>query len=261
MQKKIKILKVKFDNTTLNEASDKAIEWAKGNRKRHIVTPNPEILLESLNNHKFRKVLNSSDLSIPDGIGILWASKYLKTKKLFRSLFAIPFFPKYIRTELPERVTGTDLMQEICKKAADEPLKIFLLGAKEGVAEIVKDKLEKHYSGLKITGTYAGTPSIEEEKEIREKIDKSKADILFMAYGAPKQEMWIARNLKKLKTVKVAAGVGGAFNFIAGRKKRAPKLFQKLGLEWLVRLIQQPSRIKRIYNAVVKFPKKVISSS
>lgn len=242
MQEEVKILGVKFDKVTLEEATFLAIKWAKEEHQRHITTPNPEILLKAQKNEKFKEVLNKSSLSIADGTGILLAARYLKKR-------------------LPCRVTGIDLMQKICEKSVHENLKIFLLGAKEGVSEKTKEVLEKKYHGLKIVGTHAGSPQEFEERQITELIDKSGAEILFVAYGAPAQELWIHRNLHKMPKVKVAIGIGGAFDFISGSKKRAPKLMRKVGLEWLYRLFQEPSRIKRIYNATIKFPIKVISSS
>ncbi|MFH1284372.1 MAG: WecB/TagA/CpsF family glycosyltransferase [Candidatus Peregrinibacteria bacterium] len=272
MQEKIKILKVRFDKTTLKEAAETAVAWAKQDKKRYITTPNPEILLEAQKNHKFHDILNKSDLNIPDGTGILWAAKYLesvkntvsksiKILKWLISIASILFYPPYIRKPLPQRVTGTDLMQEICRLSAKENLKIFLLGADEGIAEKTKEILQDKYEGLKITGTHAGTPSIKDEKKIQEIISRTQPDILFVAYGAPAQEIWIHRNLKKLKTVSLAIGIGGAFDFIAGKRKRAPRFMQRIGMEWLYRLIQQPSRIRRIYNATIKFSLKVLKKS
>jgi len=260
-----KILKIRIDNISLKEATETALKWAQGDIKRMIATPNPEMILEAQKNHKFLRILNNSNLNIPDGTGLLWAAKYLKitekTKfkaiKLIKwatSLLAIAIYPPYIHSEIKERVTGADLMQEICKKSGKLKLKIFLLGAAEGVAEKGKNTLEKKYPEIKIVGTYAGKPLTTEDTKIIAKVDKSKADIIFVAYGAPSQEFWIARNLKKLKTIKLAIGIGGTFDYIAGVQKRSPRWMQKLGLEWLYRLLQQPKRLRRIYNATIKFP-------
>lgn len=268
----VKVLKIRFDKVTLKEATEIAVKLAKSKNQSYITTPNPEILLESLKNPKFAKILNNSKLNIPDGTGILWATKYLditknnKSKfiKILKWIFSLKihlFYPKYIRSVLKERVTGVDLMEKICEKAHRNNLKIYLLGAKEGTAEKVKGILEKKYSGIQIVGTFSGSPSPEEEKEITNLIKESNANVLFVAYGAPKQELWIARNLKKMPQVKLAIGIGGAFNFIAGILKRAPEFMQKMGIEWLYRLFQEPSRIKRIYNATVKFSIKVLKSS
>ncbi len=268
MPETIKIFKIRFDNITMKEALKKALIFAKDKKQHYICTPNPEILLTAEKNLKYQEVLNKSDLNIADGIGILWAAKFEKiTKnkkrpaifaKWFTSLSSILFYPKYIRTELSERVTGTDLMQNICKQAASENIKVFLLGAADGVAKKVKNILEKKYPKIKIVGTFAGSPTKAEETEIIKRINKTEAQILFVAYGAPAQEFWISRNLKKLKKIRLAIGIGGAFDYIAGIRKRAPKWLQHTGTEWLYRLIQQPSRIKRIYNATVKFPVKVL---
>ncbi|MDP2642648.1 MAG: WecB/TagA/CpsF family glycosyltransferase [Candidatus Peregrinibacteria bacterium] len=270
MQKEeIKILGVNFNNTTLEEAAKQAIKWAKENLKTYIATPNPEMLLETIKNPKFLEVLNKSGLNVPDGTGILWASTYTskiknnpsklaKILKAAQTLFFGLIKPKSIRLILKERVTGIDLMLEICKKSGAENLKIFLLGASEETGEKAKKILQEKYPNIKITGRISKSPKEEDEKEIIEEINRSNADILFVAYGAPNQESWIAKNLPELTSVKVAIGVGGAFDFIAGIRKRAPKIFQKIGLEWLIRLIQEPKRIKRIWNAIIKFPYEII---
>ncbi len=134
-----------------------------------------------------------------------------------------------------------------------------MLGAKEGVAEIVQEKLEKKYPGLKIVGTYAGSPSEKDFPAIREHIRSATPSVLFVAYGQKQQELWIANHIKEFPSVKVAMGVGGAFDFIAGTRLRAPKILRAAGLEWLCRLAQEPKRIRRICNAVLKFPFVIIS--
>ncbi len=267
-----KILRVRINRITPQKAVQDILQWALSDEKKMVTTPNPEIILSAQKNRKFLRVLNHSDLNTPDGVGILWASKYLKISannrfkfvkilKWVFSLLIIPFYPKYIRTEFKERVTGSDMMAKICKDSVKLGIKLFFLGAREGIAEKVKKILEEKYEKIKIVGTYAGTPLFQDEKGIIDRINKSGADILFVAYGAPAQEMWIARNLKKMRTVKVAIGVGGSFDFLAGTRKRAPKWMQKIGIEWLYRLIQQPKRIKRIYNATIKFPVVVLKES
>lgn len=261
-----KILKVRFDKTTLDESGDKVISWAKGKTKRQICTPNPEIILEAQKNSKYLKILNNSDLNVPDGIGIIWANKFLqnqsklKSFKLLKWLSSLAVIP-FSKNKEFTRVAGVDLMQSICEKSSKEKLKIFLLGAAPGVAESVKRKLVKKYKGIKIVATHSGSPVESEEKEIIKKVDKSNAEILFVAFGAPKQEIWIAKNIKKLKSVKVAMGVGGSFDFLSGMRKRAPRWMQKTGIEWLYRVAQQPTRLKRIFNAIVKFPFKILGSS
>lgn len=262
MQKKIDVLDIRFDNVTVEETLDFIFEHINRGKKGYICTPNPEMLLEAQNNNEFKRVLNHSLLNIPDGIGILWAATHVKNKssklKAFFTLPLIALVPGLFKKVLIERVTGSDLMIKIAREAARANKNIFLLGAAEGIAEMAAKKLKKLYPGLVVAGTYAGSPSPNEEDKIINKINSASVDILFVAYGAPRQEMWIAKTLKRLNNVKIAIGVGGAFDFISGKMKRAPKWMQKLGLEWLYRLIQQPSRWKRIYNATIKFPIKVI---
>lgn len=269
MRKTVKILGVKFDAVTEKKAIEKVKDWLSPgfhfSNKHVIVTPNPEILLSATKDDEYRKILNKADLNLADGIGILWASKFNKItsgsesnwkrfSKWLISLSMIPFSKKYIRTVIPERITGVDFMKKICKIAAQKNLKAFLLGAKEGVAEAAAEKLIKENPNLEIVGTYAGTPKPKDEKEIIEILNAFKPEILFVAYGAPQQEKWIFRNYKKIKSLKIAMGVGGAFDFISGNTKRAPAIMQRTGLEWLYRLSKQPSRIKRIINATVVFP-------
>lgn len=263
--KKIKILDVAFDVVTKEEALKRILELLKQYKQSYAVTPNPEMLLEARKNHAFKKVLNSAKLSIPDGIGILWASAFLNitqknrskliiTIKTALSLLSLFVFPKFCRKIFKERVTGADLFLEIVKKSAEYNLSIFLLGGTEGVAMKVKEKLEQKFPGIKIPGAFSGSPEDRDFNEIQSRINNAKPDLLFVAYGAPKQELWIDRRLKQLSGVKFAMGVGGTFDFIAGIKKRSPRLLQKLGLEWLYRLIQEPSRVKRIINATIVFP-------
>lgn len=223
-----------------------------------LTTPNPEIILVAQKNSAFRKILNSAALATADGVGILWAAHFLNLKKrnfmtLVSSLFMILFRPKEICDVLPARITGTDLFPKILKIAATRKKKVFLLGASEGVAQKLKTKFENEIPNLEISGVFSGSPSLENEKLIREKIDASRAEILFVAFGAPQQEIWISRNLPKLKFTKFAAGIGGAFDFHVGKIARAPKVFRKIGLEWAWRLFRQPSRIGRIWNATFCF--------
>ncbi len=273
MPKDLKILNVKFTPVTLDQALKQAMNFAKSKKQHYICTPNPEIILEAQKNKKFLEVLNNSSLNIADGIGTVWAANYLTKTSRYISrlrkflswkwhLLKILTSPNSLKNPLPQRVTGTDLMEAICKESAkfltiNKP-KIFLLGAEEGVAVEAKLKLQKKYPRLKIVGTYSGSPS---DKEVVKIINAKSPNILFVAFGAPAQELWIAQNLKKLPSVHLAIGVGGAFNFFAGTRNRAPEFMQKLGFEWLYRLIQEPSRFKRIYNAVIKFPIRILKEN
>lgn len=233
---RIEILEIPFDKVTMESALNLILQRLKTKDQQpfFIATPNPEMLLAARKNQEFKKILQNTDLNIPDGFGIILAAKVNHTPLL-------------------QRVTGTDLMQKICEHAP-KGTKIFLLGAGPGIAEKTGEKLVAQNPNLKIVGNHSGSAAIEEEQSILQMINDSGAEILFVAFGAPKQELWIVRNLHNLKTVKVVMGVGGAFDFISGTRKRAPNLMRKIGLEWLFRLIIQPTRIKRIYNATIKFP-------
>jgi N-acetylglucosaminyldiphosphoundecaprenol N-acetyl-beta-D-mannosaminyltransferase len=232
---RVKIMEIPFDRITQEDALALLLKKLLDplTKRFFVATPNPEMLLEAQKNPPFKKILQHTDLNIPDGTGVIWASRLNGTP-------------------LPERVTGTDLMENLCAKILPET-KVFLLGGGRNVAEKVKTTLESRRK-ISITGTHSGSASPADDGNIRKLIDAAAPDLLFVAFGAPKQELWLARNLPHLHSVKVAMGVGGAFDFIAGEKKRAPLWMRKTGLEWLFRLIRQPSRIGRIFNATVVFP-------
>jgi N-acetylglucosaminyldiphosphoundecaprenol N-acetyl-beta-D-mannosaminyltransferase len=138
------------------------------------------------------------------------------------------------------------MVYEVASLAASEGLSLFLLGAQPGVAEEAAVILQRRYSGLNIAGTYAGSPNPAENEGIVERVNESGAEILFVAYGAPAQDKWIDRNREKLQGVRVAMGVGGSLDFITGRAQRAPQWVQRLGLEWLHRLLREPWRWRRM---------------
>ncbi len=238
MHRCVSILGVRIDIVTMREALERVFQMLTSDTQHHIMTPNPEMLVRSHRDPAFRALLNASSLNIPDGTGLLWAAK--------RS-----------GQVLPERVTGIDLLCEICLRADVPP--VFLLGAAPGVAEKAADVLRKKNPSLRIAGTLAGSPGEREEEEIVSRINASGAKILFVAYGAPQQDVWIRRNLRKMPSIAVAMGVGGAFDFLAGHRMRAPKIVRSLWLEWLWRLIQEPHRFGRMCTAVIVFPLLVLT--
>ena len=242
-QDSIQILGTRVDSITFKQAIEKAISILKGKTQHYFVTPNPEIILEAEKNKKFQKVLNQSTLNTPDGAGLLFAARFLKLSEKSN-------------TTLPERVTGTDLTIKLIQLSKAKGFSIFFLGASEESNEKTVKFAKKHKA--RVAGNYTGKPN---DPKCLELIKKTKPDLVFVAFGAPAQELWIAKNLSKCKSVKLMIGIGGAFDFIAGTRKRAPTLFQKLGIEWLYRLIQEPRRIKRIFNAVIVFPIKVFINS
>jgi N-acetylglucosaminyldiphosphoundecaprenol N-acetyl-beta-D-mannosaminyltransferase len=217
----MEILGVRIDNLSMEEVLRKVEGFLEDGQQHYLVTPNPEFLVRAQEDRQFQEILNRADLAIPDGAGLLFASRFLSQP-------------------IKERVTGTDLMEKICQQAAQKNWSVFLMGARPGIAEKAAINLRKKYSGLKVEAGF--------EEVI------GQPDILFVALGAPKQEKWIVRNLNKRPGIKLAIGVGGAFDFIAGRVRRAPGFLQQLGLEWFWRLTLQPWRGRRVFRAVVKFP-------
>ncbi|MBI2453773.1 WecB/TagA/CpsF family glycosyltransferase [Candidatus Peregrinibacteria bacterium] len=269
--KKIKILGVPFDACTKEEALARihdVLHNRLSEKGKHIVTPNPEMLMEAKANPLFKKVLNQAWMSIPDGAGILWASTYhLLPRTLPRrrwlgwlNLVAMMFAPSRACKALPERVTGIDLMEGICRNFVGTNRRIFLLGGAPGIAEKAKNMLEKKCPGVSIAGTFSGSPQEEDFPGIQSLIAELRPEVLFVAFGSPLQELWIHHYLPALPSVKIAMGVGGAFDFLAGKRKRAPQFMRKMGLEWLYRLIQEPSRLRRIWNATVRFPREVMKN-
>ncbi|WP_425447111.1 WecB/TagA/CpsF family glycosyltransferase [Dethiothermospora halolimnae] len=235
MEENIKIFGVKINKTTLDGAINKVKEFLKSNdnNPKAIYTPNTEIVMAAKDDNFLRKIINDGDLVIADGIGLIYASKIKKRP-------------------LPERVTGFDLSIEMLKLANKEKYNVFLLGGKEGVAKQAKENIIKEYPNVNIVGfhngyfkgTHISQPGHNEEKKVIEEINKSGAHMLFVGLGAPKQEKWIHENKDKLNC-KVIIGNGGTMDILAGMVKRAPDIYQKLGLEWFYRLIKDPKRIKR----------------
>jgi exopolysaccharide biosynthesis WecB/TagA/CpsF family protein len=224
--KPIHLLGIPIHPVTFSGLLDQIEEWIKGDTPRQICTVNPEFLMIAQTDTNFRTVLTHADLCAPDGVGVLWAARR-------------------IGQPLPERVTGSDGVPLIAERAAQKGWQLFLLGAAPGVGELAGKRLQERYPGLQIVGTFSGSPRAEDEDALVERINASGADILFVAYGAPAQDHWIARNLPRL-TPRINMAVGGAFDFIAGVTLRAPQWMRKLGLEWLHRLIKQPWRWRRM---------------
>lgn len=200
----------------------------KQTEKYYIVTPNPELLVLASKDEKYKRVLNGATLALPDGIGVMKAAQLLGTS-------------------LKQRVHGVDLVETLCSHVSNRPITVGFLGAGPNVAEITSECLIKKYPGLKV-GLVA--------QEWSESLKGKKIDILFVAFGSPKQEIWIKNNLQILPA-KVIVGVGGSFDFISGRVPRAPMLFRSIGLEWLFRLIIQPWRLRRQLS-LIKFAYLVI---
>ncbi|MFH1012163.1 MAG: WecB/TagA/CpsF family glycosyltransferase [Candidatus Peregrinibacteria bacterium] len=261
-ERRIDILGVPFDAVTYEDALSRVEGFMEGEGQVYLTTPNPEMLVEASKNAQFLEVLQGSALAVADGTGILWAATYLEAPKapwglrhlhLLWSLFRFALGAGYRRRALPTRVTGTDLMEKMVELSARRGWRIFLLGAREGVAAEAAIRLKAKYPSIRIVQAHAGHPSPEEEEAITSLINTTAPDLLFVAYGHPTQEFWIHRHLHRLRTVKVAMGVGGAFDFIAGQVKRAPGWMRRAGLEWLWRLFCEPRRFGRIWRATFVF--------
>ena len=236
-------LGVRLDDLTRHMASKKVISFLDENFQYKIYTPNPEMLVKAHSDKDFKEILNKADLNICDGKGISICS-----------LGTI------------QSIQGVDFMLDICKLIEKRNEKVFLLGS--GDLKVVKRtalNLIKVFPNLTISDFHEG-PQVSEKEDgnleveevvnslVLERINRSQADVLFVAFGHGKQEKWIDRYLKDLPNIKIAMGVGGAFNFISGEVERAPEIMRSFGLEWLWRLKKDPKRWKIIYNAVIVFP-------
>lgn len=254
---KIKILDINVDNITMAAARQKLEQFLTSKKGSLICTPNAEMVVAANSDPYLKEILNDrSDLNLPDSFGLLWAAKFntlrtpskgiLRTFVVFLewifTIVLIPVIPWIFKKPIPEKISGSDFIWEISKFASDNKLKIFLLGGGPTVAERAALELQTKYPDIRIAGVYSG--SSENSEEITRAVQKSRAEILLVAFGAPKQEKWLAENLQKT-TCKVAIGLGGTFDFVSGLKKRAPRWMQASGLEWLFRLMQEPWRIKR----------------
>ena len=200
-----------------------------GGPVNQVITVNPEFIWTARKNMAFRETINQAALVVADGMGIIWASRILH----------LPF---------PERVAGSDLLPLLAARCAMRGYRLFLLGAAPGVAETAASILQQRLPGLQIAGTYAGSPAPAEAEHILGLIRAARPDVLAVAYGAPRQDLWIRQHAQALGQagVSVALGVGGTLDFIAGRVLRAPHWIQRAGLEWAFRVFCQPRRIWRV---------------
>ena len=223
----IKILGIRIDRTDRRESLERISSFLETPGYKLVVTVNPEHIMLAENNEHFKNILNRSELNVPDGIGIIWASRLLGKP-------------------LPERIAGADLLPRICRLCAEKGVSIFLLGGKPGIAAKAADNLRKTYPGLIVAGTSNSDPDPEMDKDTVEEINRSGATVLAVAYGSPKENLWIDRNHNDLTSVRIAIGIGGALDFISGEIPRAPTAMRKAGIEWLYRLWNEPKRYRRM---------------
>jgi len=245
----VNILGVNISALSNGQTLDKIKEFLVDGKQHQIVTPNAEFLVEASRNEEFFYILYKADLAVPDGSG--------------------PALAALLMGEKIHRYPGADLIYDICVLAEKEKKSIYLLGGREEAVKKTAANLLLKYPDLKIAGaeeglkhkqwemkTEAWLRGEEENNKLIGRINIARPDIIFVAFGHPKQDIWIYHNLKKIPSVKIAMGVGGSFDFISGIVKRAPKILRSWGLEWLWRLVLEPWRWKRIFTAVIIFPLK-----
>jgi len=223
---KIDVLGVRFDNL----APDEAVTWGAQLLEQpgfhYVVTPNPEFLLEAEKDRAFQDILNAADLVLPDGVGVLYCAKVLGTP-------------------LKARVPGIDFAGGLLQRLARKGGRLYLLGAKPGVAVTAGERLKERYPGLVVCGCHDGYFTPEQEEDVAREVRDSQADMLFVCLGAPKQEKWMAR-FGPRTGARLAIGLGGALDVFAGNVERAPQRWQDLGLEWAYRLKKEPQRLGRM---------------
>lgn len=242
------ILGVRIDNVTLPEAMRRAESMLNSRRFHQVVTPGPEFLLEATAHQRFRSILHQADLSLPDGMGLRVAG-WLTGRPI------------------KARVTGVDFVHGLLEVCARRGARVFFFGAPPQIVEKAVRRALRQYPGLIVVGYESGQRGPWQkvhEQRIIEKIHLAKPDVLLVALGAPKQELWIDRHRAALHDVRLAIGVGRTFDYLAGSVKRPPKLVRQLGLEWLLtylmagRLYQPQFRRQRVRNATWHFLRAVI---
>lgn len=223
---KQKLLGVDYDNVTMTEAVEIGKTLLKSPEPDYVVTPNSEILYQAQDDSKLLAVLNGASLVLPDGVGVIKASRILKKP-------------------LKEKVAGIEFGEAMLKYCADVGYSVFFLGSKPGIAESAAEKMSEKYPGLIIAGTHDGYFS--DNNVVVSLIKAAEPDMLFVCLGAPKQEFWM-NEYSAGTGAKLICGLGGSLDIFAGAADRAPELWIKLGLEWAYRLIKEPWRIKRQKN-------------
>lgn len=228
MPEKIDIHGVRLDNVTMDEALDQVLEMLNGSTAQKIFTPNAEIIMQAQRDDGLKELLNKADLLVADGAGVVLASKILGRR-------------------LKEKVSGVDLVKRILINTDRRITSFYIFGGKPGVSEQASINILSEFPRANIVGFRNGYFSEEESPEIIRQINASKAEILLVGLGVPKQEKWISEHIHELKC-KVVMGVGGTIDVLAGTASLAPEFMRKAGLEWLFRLIKEPHRYKRMMD-------------
>lgn len=221
---KINVLGIRFDNLTVAEAVDIGSKFLDGDSFHYAVTPNPEFILSAEKDEEFRSIVNNADLVLADGIGVIHSARLLGTP-------------------LKGRVTGVDFAAHMLARLDARGGRLFLLGAKPGVAETAGQNIVRQHPNITLCGVHDGY--FKQDEPVVEIIREAKPDLLFVCLGAPKQEKWMAAHGANTGA-KLAIGLGGVLDVYAGTVQRAPKAFQKLGMEWAYRLYKEPKRFSRM---------------
>lgn len=223
--------------------------WLAGDSLHHVVTLNPEMVMEAQTNPIFRNAVAAAEVRVPDGAGIIWARWYLRSTywSLWPSLLAFMF-------QTVERVTGVDLLQELAKRCSAAGHPVYLLGGTAAQVSGAAIQLKKEFPNLELFTSRTHAISMDGPPDILVDIIARQPKVVLVAYGSPWQSIWIEQHRKNLPGVAMAVGVGGAFAILAEEQPRAPRLLRKLNLEWLWRLTLEPRRLSRIWRAAVRFP-------
>lgn len=275
--KNVDVLGVRIERATEGLLVEEIAGYLKGERQRSVAKINAEFLVRSLSDDGFRSVLNGCDLNIADGVGVVWAARFLtlgttRITTLARahvlwqavySLWGLLLLPELGRFPIPERLPGVDALYLMLEAAQRADASVYFLGASSEVNSKAREKIQARLPHLKIAGGRGGYWT--DDTAVVEEIGRSKPGLLIVALGSPKQEYWIRDNLSRLGSVKVAVGEGGSLDFVAGEFRRAPRWMRELGLEWLWRLFMNKSKTKtgsrprRVWNAVPFFIYEVVA--
>lgn len=233
----VPIYGIPFSKRSMDETVQLLTRSIEERQLTHVITANPIMIMAALDDPGYKRMMLKADLIVPDGAGVVWAAKYAGNP-------------------VAERVTGIELINRLLEQGERRHWKVYLLGTTQEIIEAAAEKLQLQYPQVRIVGCRNGFFTAEQDDEVVEAIRQAAPDLLFVARGADTQEPWIVKYKQRLN-VPIVMGVGGSFDVISGRLKRAPVLFQKLRLEWLFRLLQEPKRYKRML-VLPKFVVKVL---
>lgn len=224
-QEKVQILGCRLDRVNMKAAVGRVAAMLQGGRCHQVITLNAEIIYQARQDPALQQMINQADLVTPDGAGVVWAARYLGSP-------------------VEERVTGIDLVAQLAAQGAEQGWRFFFLGAAPGVAAEAADNMKRIYPGLRVMGIENGYFDTKAETGLIQVINQSEAQILLVGLGAPRQDFWIAKHKHEL-SCQVAIGVGGSFDVLANKLNRAPQWMINANLEWLYRLLKEPSRWQR----------------